>query len=212
MLPLHDCSFFGADLDVLGIILDHTDINSTTIPQGNTALMIATYEYRDNVCDYLLSRDASTEAVNGIGENIWNIAIHRNNHKMIQLLPQYRTNLCNRTNSGETLLHYAAQFGDLECLEILHLLNLDGLNTYDTVTESAPTQQLMKNLKGLTALQIAERRTDMSPEWHAMFRKLIQGIECPESKIQLAATASETEETAGGEVEEFHDAIGNQNP
>ena len=205
-LPLHSCSFFGADLEVFEMILDRgTDINSTTLYDKWTALMVATQEHHDQICEYLIVQGADVNRTNIDGESALHVAVCYNNHKMIRLLPQYHADHRVKTYIGETLLHYAAQFGDLGCLKILHLLNLEGVNPEDTLTGCATTQAL-KGLKGLTALEIAERRPNMSPEWLTMCQTLIRGIEFPSSKVSEAATGLDIAEDAEEEMEEFQDA------
>ena len=212
-LPLHDCSYWGAELEIFENIINRgTNIDSIHLRNKCTALLLATQEHQNQACDYLFSRGANTNLVNFDGASVLHIAIYHNNHKMLQLLPRYHADYCIRTYAGETILHYAAQAGDLECLEILHSTNLERINTKDKVTDSSVTQTI-KNIKGLTALQVAERRPNISSEWLTMFRKLIRGIEFPESKIQGAPIAAETEEEAEtGEVDDFQDAMEHQDP
>ena len=207
-LPLHLCSYYGVDLDVFQAILNSrtaAHIDSVTIPEGSTALMLATHENKDQICDFLISRGADPRIINTDGESIMHIAIYKRNHKKIRFLSQCHVDHM-RTHAGETLLHHAAQWSDLETLELLHdSWSLGQIKTDERITGFSPTQRL-KNLTGLTALQIAERRVDVSPEWLAMFRKLVHGVDFQESKIQM------TEEARAGEIEEFHDAIEHQGP
>ena len=165
--------------------------------------MIATQENKDQICDFLISRGANIRAINTNGESVVHVAINNNNHKILRFLSQCHV-YHHRTLAGETLLHHAAQQGDLETLQILHhSWSLDQIKTDEKITGISPTQKL-ENLTGLTALQIAVRRVDVSPEWLAMFRKLVRGIDFPESKIRM------TEEAGAGEIEEYYDAIEHQ--
>ena len=203
-LPLHSCSYYGCDLYILDIVIVNTrDINLTTSDSIDTALMVAVQENQVEICGYLISHNANLDMINCDGESALHYALRFQNNKPLELLFQHRANPHLKTYAGETLLHYAAQFGDLECLEILHSFDLSGINIEDKVTKSSPLHTL-KNLKGLTALQIAEQKRNESLEWLAMFRKLIRGVEFPESKIADV----DTHQIA--EVEEFEDALESQ--
>ena len=201
-LPLHTCSYYGCDVEILGIMLQRgVDINTPITSTKSTALMMATQENNIKVYKYLVSHNADLNMVNRDGESALHFAIHFNSKEILRLLLLNQADIHLKTNAGETLLHCAAQFGDLECLKVLHAFDLSGINTADKVTGSSPLH-VMKDLKGLTALQIAEKRRDVSPEWLEIFRKLIRGVELPESKTPLSSPP--------GEVEEFEDALEDQ--
>ena len=203
-LPLHYCSNHGIDLDIIEKILDRgTKINSTTLHENYTALMIATEEHQDLVCSYLISKGAAVNLINIDGESALHIAIRGNNHKTLQLVLRYHTDYSISTRVGETLLHYAAQFADFDSLKILQSMSVVGIQVNDKVTTLAP-RQTMRNLKGLTAFQIAERRVDTSLEWLAMFQNLIHRIE---SKAQEVSAAVKRGDAATGEEEEFQDPL-----
>ena len=198
-LPIHSYAHYGSDLDVLQAILARgIDVNTPTSYSGLTALIIAA-EYQNHVlCGFLIAQGANLDKVNFDGESAIHVAIQYNSHKALSLLLQHRANYLLRTRAGETLLHYAAQFGNLECLRILHAHDLGALSVEDRVAGQSVTQRF-KDMKNLTALQIADLWKDITGEWHAMFRKLVNGIECPESKSPR--TTNDTN------LEEFHDAL-----
>ena len=198
-LPLHICSYWGCNLEVLKLILIRTaNINSASSILKETALMLAAQEDQLEICDSLVSHSADINLVNKDGLSALYQAVRFNSNKSLRFLLQNQADTSLKTHAGETLLHYAAQFGNLECLKILHAFDLKGINTADKVTRSSPVHEL-KNLKGLTALQIAEQRRNESPEWVAMFRKLICGVDFPETKAPLSSLPSE--------VEKFEDAL-----
>ena len=190
-LPLHLCSVIGCDLDILEMILTRTNINSTTSSEKCTALMLAVQENQVEICDYFISHhDIDLNVVNIDGESALSYAIRSNSHKPLESLLQNQVHLHLKTDAGENLLHYAAQFGDMKCLEILHAFDLGMINAEERTNSISP-RQIMKNLKGLTALQIAEQRLDVSPDWLDMFRKLVRGVK-------------------NNNAEEYHDALERQ--
>ena len=200
-LPLHSCSYFDCDINILETILIRTThINSTIPSTKDTALMITAQENRTEICERLIFHGASTDMANSDGETALHRAVCHKSGNSLELLLQNQANPLLKTHAGETLLHYAAQYGDLKCMEILYAFDLSGINVADKVNGFSPIQNL-KDVKGLTALEIVEERRNGSSEWFAMFRKLIRGIEYPESKTTEAEISSLVE------VEDFQDAV-----
>ena len=198
-LPIHSCAYFGSDVDVMQAILARgVDVNSVTLHAGETALMDAAQTDNRVLCAFLIAQGADLDKVSPDGESAIHIAIQYNSHKALSLLLQNRANCLLKTRAGETILHYAAQYGNLECLKILHAHDLSALSIEDRVTGRS-VQQRFKDMKDLTTLQITDLRKDATPEWHTMFRKLINGIEFPESKSPRI--------TNDTNLEEFHDAL-----
>ena len=199
--PLLQCSYFGSDLAILGILLARgADIDSVS-PCEETALMLATQEKQHKICEYLISQGAGLNRVNIDGESALHYAVYNKNHRGLRLLLQSGAIPSVKTKAGETLLHHAAQFGDVECLEILDSFNLKGTNSKDKVSGISPIRQF--KVKGLSALEIAIKRPKMPPEWLTTFRRLIHHIEFPESKVSTTTISSE--------AEEFQDALEHQN-
>ena len=202
-LPLHRGAFYGCDLKILETIQAlGVDVNTTIPSTGSTALQLAVQENHYHNCEFLLAKGADLDIVNNDRESALHVAVLYNSHKPLTLLLQNHANYLLRTKAGENILHYAAQFGDLECLRTLHAHDLHALKTEDKVTGESPIQRF-KGLKNLDALEITYRRDDVTPEWHAMFRKLLRGIRSPESKI--------SEANADLDIEEFHDALEHMN-
>ena len=196
--PLHYGAYCGADPDILDkIIALGTDINSTVLSGGHTALINAVQTNQHRVCQHLLSRHANPDIANDGGETALHVAVDSNSHETLQLLllhADYRL----KTHAGETLFHYAAQSADIHTLEILCSADISDVDTSDIVTSVSSAQRLAK-VGGLNGLQIADLRTDVTPEWHVAFGILKEKID--RSKI-AGRDASATEDG-----EKFYDAL-----
>ena len=203
-LPLHSAAFLGLDHDIIrATIPPGIDVNVPTVGNAeSTALMLAAQRNYHHACAYLLSLGANPDAVNNLGETALNYAIEYNSQAVMRLLWQ-DTNIRLTTKAGETLLHCAAQHSDFKTLEVLYELDMHGICTQDTVVGESPAQILL-NVVGLTALEIGERRDDVSPEWLAMFHKLLHKIENPGDSLHTSVTAREEEQ--------FHDSLEFQDP
>ena len=199
--PLHYGAHLGADIDILDRIIDlGTDIDSKILNGGETALMAAVQSNQHRVCQHLLSRHANSDITNDEGETVLHVAINSNSHESLQLLLSHAE--CRaKTHTGETLFHYAAQSADIQTLEILCAADLHEIHTGDTVTGVSSAQRLAK-VKGLNGLQVADLRTEVSPEWHVAFRRLKERID------QGRSTGEDAPVVEGSE--EFHDALETQ--
>ncbi|KAL9118605.1 MAG: hypothetical protein Q9187_004848 [Circinaria calcarea] len=198
---LHLSCYYGSDIDIVEALLRGVgDIDDRLSSGYNTSLMLAAQGNHIHIVKYLISRGAKLNATDIDGESSLHVALSGNCLEVLRFLLQHKASHCLKTKAGEGLLHYAAQFGNVESLKVLNAFCLDGIDPEDRITGVSP-QQIFK-VKGLTALEIAEQRTDVTPEWRAMFRKLVHGIRFPESKGPELSTVEETEE--------FEDALESQ--
>ena len=198
--PLHACAFYGSDLDILEtIIARRVDINAVTPGHsGVTPLMFAAQENFPRICEYLITRGAELNWFTEEGETALHIAVQFSSNEALSCLLQNHAVYTVKAKTGESILHLAAQFGNLQCLRTLHAHNLGALNADDQVINCSDSQRF-KHIKGQNALQISARRDDVTPEWHVMFRELIDGIKFPERKIPGGSTDAN--------IGEFFDAL-----
>ena len=161
--------------------------------------MFSVQENRHITCQYILSQHADPNMVSIDGENTLHVAVYYSSHEALELLMPQIDFGC-KTKIGETLFHYAAQYADVQTLQILNAYHLHGINPNDVITGLSPTYRI-PNLKGLNGMQIAELRTDVKREWPAMFRTLMHKLEFPGTQPQAALQS---------ESEEFHDALESQ--
>ena len=200
-LPFHLCCYYGSDVDIVETLLrGGIDVNDRISSSRSTPLTLAVQENHLHIVKYLMSQGANPNATNIDRECSLHVATSSNHPEALHLLLQHKANHRLKTKAGESLIHYAAQYGSIECLETLHMFSLEGIDPEDRIIGTSPNQKL--KVKGLTALEIAEQRTDVTPEWRAMFRKLVHGIRFPESKNQQLPTTDE--------IEEFEDALEQQ--
>ena len=82
-------------------------------------------------------------------------------------------------------------------MKVLHAFGLAVIDLKDKVIAISPIQR-MKDIKGLTAPQIAEKRLDVTSEWKDLFQELVYGIQRPERKILI---------NDNDEDDEFEDAL-----
>ena len=162
----------------------------------STPLILASQESHLWIIEYLIFRGANLNASNRDGETPLLVTISCNRPESIALLLKSGADQMCITKAGETSLHYAAQFVDSPCLEVLYAFDLSGI-TDDKVIATSLIQP-MKDIKGFTALQIAERRSDVTTQWKDMFRRLVHGIEDPQSMASIYFIE---------ETEEFQDAV-----
>ena len=200
-LPIHLSYYYGSEVDIVESLLDDgINVDVKTTFDHFTPLMLAAQESHLRIIEYLIFRDANLNLTNQDGETALLLIIPQNDPEPISLLLRNGADHSVRSKTGENLLHYAAQFAGVTCLMILHAFDLIGINLGDTVNGTSPIQR-MKDIKALTALQIAEKRSDVTPEWKDMFRKLVRGIEHPESKSPIEVI---------DEIDEFQDAAEQQ--
>ena len=183
-LPVHLSCYYGSDIDVVDACLGGKVFIDERIRHSlETPLMLAVQKGHLRIIKYLISQGAGLNTINSDGETPLLIAISNNRPEAASILLQSGADYTHTTIARETILHHAAQFGDLECLKVLHTFDLAGIDADDKVTGTPQTQRF--NVKELTALQIAEKRLDVSTEWKDMFRKLIDDIKHPKSQIQI---------------------------
>ena len=176
---LHFC-ISGTSVEMVERLLSRgADLESRSW-NGESALIMATSELRDDLVRCLIARGANVNSVDHDNRSSLHIAIWYHSSAALQLLLQHNADYTIKTHAGETVLHYAAHHGDLETLETLRLFDLRAIDVQDRVTNFSSYQKA-KGLVGLTAPQIAEQRRDVAPEWMDAFHRLVQDIEFPET-------------------------------
>ena len=198
-LALHHAAFFGLDPDIIkATIPPKIGINATSVDSHQcTALMLAAQENHHHTCEYLLSLGADPNVADALGETPLHYALQSNAHSSIQLL-MVVTDIKLKTKAEETYLHHAALHSDIRSLEILDTFDLRGIDTQAAVTSKSPAQ-MITNVAGLTALEIAEQRTAVATEWLAMFRRLLIKAEPSDDHMHTDAMHELPDE--------YHDAL-----
>ena len=206
--PLIWCCYCGASVDVVEqLIIKGVDIEAPG-KNGETAMHIASSQKNQNqIVRCLISHGANLNRIDNDGACPLFYAIQASGFQALQSLLQYNADYTLKSKAGETLLHFAAQHADIGSLAILCSFDLSRINVQvqDRVTGVSSTQTT-KDFIGLTALEIAKRRTDVTPEWLDTFRQLIHEIEFPAS----SGASSFTNHTVVETEDFYEDALENQ--
>ena len=198
---LHECCRHGTAVDIVEYLLSRGVDIEGHVWNDTSALMLATARRHEHLVRCLISHGANMNSGDQHNNTSLHYAVEFQHSHALQLLLEHGANHTAKTNTGETLLHFAAEYGDLECLKILRTFDLNGINVLDRVTGVRP-DQTSKGLIGLSALQIAEQREDVTSEWMDLFRQIIRGVEDPESR-------SRTHDLESG-LDHFEDALEHQ--
>ena len=199
---LHLCCFHGTSVDIVEYLLLKGVGIEDFVLDGTTALMYAIERGHDHLVRCLLSHGAKVNSVDQYNKTPLHRAVRPHRSGILRLLLEHGADHTVKTDAGETLLHFAAYDGDLEGLKTLQSFNLDGINVQDCITDFNQDQK-SKGLIGLPALQIAEQREHVIPEWMDAFHQLIRGIEHPESWTRMHGVEND--------LDVFEDALEHQN-
>jgi ankyrin repeat protein len=160
------------------LLLSGADINATD-NQGSTTLMEAMKFNQPNAVRLLLDHGADVNIIDHFGMNAFMHAVRNNSHTALRILLDSGAPImrCGSDTTGKTVLHWAAETGDLETLKILTGISLNGISVHD------------KTDTGLTAIDVAERRRELEifidekqgigPEWMLAFGDLLDTIRIP---------------------------------
>ena len=135
---------------------------------GDTVPHNAVYGNSVQVFKWLLQRsEIDINAPGFEGRTALMVAISWNRHDVLELLFNHEpTDYLMKDHNGESLLHYAANQGDLATLQLLQRAELRGLDTQAV------------NSRGFRPLDIALRRkAQTNPQWLAAFTELLGSIQ-----------------------------------
>ena len=200
--PLHHCSWHGTGTNIMQRLIDKGANADACDEEGISAMHYTAWKNIMKGLRLLISHGADMNKLDICGDSPLHSAILSNSYQTLEVLLQHNADYSLRNKTGETLLHHAAQHGDIQCLAILRSFDLSRIDVEDRVT-GISSSQTFKGLVGLTALQIAERRKDITREWLETFRKLLYEVEFPESRVSV-------DQTVEMEEEEFEDAVESQ--
>ena len=148
--------------------------------QGATSLVFASqYGYVSGM-RLLLKNNADINKATFIGETPLAVSIQVNGHASLHILLDHGAKLTLCTKNGRSILHEAAEYGDLKALQIL------------TSTRIRSLQRNKKNNDGRTPLDLAKRRDEETPEWHAAFDDLLASVDETPLEPALSTAAQNT--------------------
>ena len=142
------------------------DVNALNI-YGETALHLAAqpYEKYTKLAKYLIDRGTDLTIYDKRGNNSLSNATRRGCHALIDLLIQNRQDHTKHLEDYGTFMHLTAELADVKTLCLLaqgRLMRRD-INA--------------KNKAGLTPVQLALQRQNISAEWHDTFLKFLRSID-----------------------------------
>ena len=144
--------------------------------QGATALLFAAQRNYPAALRILLENNADINIPTYEGETPVHVGVQSNSRKSLAVLLSYGVNYANLTDSGRSILHEAAEYGDLETIKFLTSSRLQDLRS------------AKQDNSGSTPQVFADRRTNEPPEWHAAFSDLLASIteDIPENPRTVA--------------------------
>ena len=161
---LHTCCYYGIHTDIIHRLLRRgADIEASVPNEGSTPIIIVAQHNHTHLGELLIAHGVKLNTITKNGESALLRAISHNSHEMIQSLLKHHADHSLKTLLGETIMHYAARYGDLKCLEVLCAADLSGVKVDDQAN-------------GLTAFQMAEKRRGVPDEWLPKFRELLDGV------------------------------------
>ena len=168
------------DPDLVEILLSNgADIESVD-DYGSTPLHCAVSYNAANCLSLLLRRGVNINALNSDGQTALQLGINANCHQTVEILLDHGGNdLDNKNNSGRTILHYAALYGDVNTIAVLRSANLGEIDitATDNWGDSALDYAMWRLQHNEEWSNWALRATDEDPlQWFSAFRELWDGI------------------------------------
>ncbi len=141
--------------------------------QGRSPVMEAVNKNNVEALKVLLRHGADVDCANNVGATPLHEGIRYNSHEALATLLETNVDHSLRDKRNRSVLHWAAEFADLETLKILRYERLQGLNVEDQCEEQ------------LTAIEIAENRRKeeearglamLGSEWITAFSNLLESL------------------------------------
>jgi ankyrin repeat protein len=184
------------------LLLAGTDVNAVDF-QGSSALMEAVKFNAPEAVQLLLDHQANVNVIDHFGMNPFMQGVRHNSHAALKVLLHSDIHVVHSVcdSSQKTVLHWAAEVGDIKTLQILTRSPLKDLSVHD------------KTATGLTAIDVAEKRLEMEKlvfektptdtEWLTAFRDLLETIRVP------TANQSPISPSGKSDISDdiFHDAL-----
>ncbi|KAK8139142.1 hypothetical protein PG984_002522 [Apiospora sp. TS-2023a] len=163
--PLHCACSTGRQVNVACLLSSGADANVAT-QKGTTPLMSAVLSGSIDIVQMLLRQGVNVEATDAAGDSAATLAVWMNHHDILRVLASPgRARLDVVPRSGCTILHMAAQYGDIRMIEALLDLPL------------GTTRSATLNHEGLTAIEKMRERTDLTQELTEAFGALVLKVD-----------------------------------
>lgn len=183
---------------IIPLLAAGADVNARDI-EGSSPLIEAVAGNHPEAVRALLAHGAEANQTNDHGHTPFYMGVQRNSHKALAILTTaFGIQHALRDKYGNSLLHCAAEWADIQTLDLLHMARLQGLNVAD------------KNLDGLTAIDVAEkRRLNSQGERNVDFAWVTAFGELLESLARIETPMSATFSVSEGSDDLFFDALQN---
>ncbi|KAL8927509.1 MAG: hypothetical protein Q9208_002314 [Pyrenodesmia sp. 3 TL-2023] len=186
-LPLHVAVTRKWDIEYL--LQLGSEISATDCYSRPAMWYAAEKDSFDNV-QALIHRNADINPQDNMGWSPLHVCVERNQHLMADLLIAHGADMTLLTNDGRNVLHFAAEFANVETLKMLSQSPLKGIDPR------------AKSVDGFTPQQIAARRRvaglALAEHWDRGFAALIEKV--------ISSNANRTEDTLENGEEVFFDA------
>lgn len=139
------------------------DVNAEDT-EHRTPLLVATQNGMLSNARALLEHGADIDHKAEDGWTSLASCIFWNMHDSILFLLEHGASYTLATDEGDTVLHIAARYGDVDTLDILGDAGLEGLDP-EALNEA-----------GRSALEIADGRTEEEPLWYKAFRDMLERV------------------------------------
>jgi len=198
--PLHHAAAYKDDPRFLEALIDSgADVNARD-RDGNTPLGCAALSNHATSAAFLLTHGVNIDSQDLKGWTALLDAVDTNNHGVLRLLLRHGADITLTLKTGDTILHRAAERGDVAVMEILSAADMGGVDVH------------AKNGNGCTARDLFEKREYAAPELKAAFQQLemscTSGVD---GAARLGTEESTGENDEDGEVDGyFVDAVESQ--
>ena len=164
--PLHRLAArMKDDPRTVEILVNHqADLNALDYNKSSP-LLFATFFKNRKIASKLISLGANIHLENSEGRNALCYAVLRNCHQILTQLLERGADHTSEITAYRWFLHVVAEFADVETLRLL------------TKAHLAPRDiQRRRRKDGLTALDVAKARPNVSPEWVEAFQDFLQSV------------------------------------
>lgn len=161
---LHHATFRASsgDIEVVKRLLQ-AGVNINAVDEYKQTALLKTN--RVDIAEHLIRQGADARFCDGGGHNALSYAVQLNRHGLISLFLQEQHDHTTWLRYYGTFMHLAAEFGDERTLRILAQGELEFRNVN------------LENEKGLTPIQVALQRKNVSMEWRDAFWSFLQSVD-----------------------------------
>ncbi|KAI9870358.1 MAG: hypothetical protein M1830_004341 [Pleopsidium flavum] len=183
MTALHIAAAKHDNVGIIRLLLQHgADINLKARLRVSALWFACTHGHL-HTTKYLVEHGADVHQLYPSGEGVFHAACWGNNPEIVRFFLK-NVNYCHTTRLFGTPLHGAARFLSIEIVKVLTEARLEGIDTEE-------------RFKGYTALEHAQRRKNVPPEWLEAFMDLLRSVN-PNTELAETSSFPQGEQSKGG--------------